>query len=190
MKRVVKTENSPILANGWHYGIKSQRPNIAEQLLMEQQNLCAYTETYLAGRTDAMEIDHFNPTLKGEDGDDYQNWVLIKAQWNREKSDKWVKYQPILHPTDETFEKRIFYIDGYYLVDKEDIEAKNLRDLLKLNDPNLVEERVNYIERTRNDIEDSGKTAEEFFNDLYSKWPDRVYFRTAILAEFNTNPFQ
>ena len=67
-----------------------------------------------------------------------------RHQWNKEKASKWERYQPILHPTDATFEDRILYLDGdYFTCSSKDTEAKNLIDLLKLDDPILADDGKN-----------------------------------------------
>ena len=68
---------------------------VAKILLDEQKKFCAYTDEYVS-RTDAKDIEHFNPTLKGTPEDNYYNWFLVKHQWNKEKSYKWQEFQPIL----------------------------------------------------------------------------------------------
>jgi hypothetical protein len=56
---------------------------------------------------------------------------LVKHQW---KSNKWNKHQPILLPTDPSFERTGVYDKGDYRVsDANDIEATNLIKLIKLD---------------------------------------------------------
>jgi hypothetical protein len=132
MRRQVKLnpESSPIDMNDWKY--PTNTTEIQTQLLVEQNNICAYTETYL-GRTDKKEIEHFNPTLKKTDDDGYKNWFLVKAQWNNEKGStpRWQKHQPLIHPTAKDFEERIIYLDGEYICKSSDKEAENLIKYLK-----------------------------------------------------------
>lgn len=182
MKRQVKNENSLILKNNWQYPKHSL--SIREVLLTEQKHLCAYTETYLAGRTDSKDIEHFNPTLKNTEHDSYENWFLVKHQWNSEKSDKWDKFQPILHPTAQDFEERVAYQDGTYINRPDDIEAKNLVKLLQLDDRKLVEERRLYIKNRRKSISERGISPEKYFQNLFQNEPNRVYFIRAIEEEF------
>lgn len=182
MKRQVKKESSLILQNNWQYPTHSS--SIREVLLIEQKYLCAYTETYLAGRTDSKDIEHFNPTLKNTKNDSYQNWFLVKHQWNSEKSDKWDKFQPILHPTVTDFEDRIIYRDGTYIYRPDDVEAKNLVKLLQLDDRKLVEERRLYIKNRRKSISERDISPENYFRHLLQNEPNRVYFIRAIEEEF------
>jgi hypothetical protein len=189
MRRVIKNLDSEILKKGLTYNVNGNNSNLSKELLNEQKGFCAYTETYL-GRTDKKEIDHFDPNLKGKQDDNYQNWFLIKAQWNSEKSSKWEKYQPVLHPTESDFDERIVYSNGDYLLAKsDDIQAKNLIALLKLDDADLASERKKYIIRKRDEIQQYGLSAKEFFelsieNDLNS-----IKFLRAIQQEFNVDVY-
>jgi hypothetical protein len=189
MKRIIKNEDSEITEQNLKYivGNSTNNKKIATILYKEQKGFCAYTETYI-GRTDAKDIEHFNPTLKGKNEDSYQNWFLVKHQWNKEKSTKWEKFQPILHPTNGTFQDRVLYFDGdYFISDLEDIEAKNLIDLLKLNDPILAEERKQYLERKQKEIQIYGETPEVFFKTLIKDEPKQISFLRAIVEQFKIN---
>lgn len=189
MKRIIKKEDSEITKQNLTYIEGNSRNNkkISRILYKEQKGFCAYTEMYI-GRTDAKDIEHFNPTLKGKDDDSYQNWFLVKHQWNKEKSSKWEKYQPVLHPTDSTFEKRILYIEGdYCLAESEDIEAKNLIDLLQLDDILLADERKKYIRRKRTEIQISELDSDVFFNMLIQDDIKQISFLRAIDEEFSLN---
>jgi uncharacterized protein (TIGR02646 family) len=183
MRRQIKDDNSVIVSSGWKH--PKHTTQIQKQLLVEQNAICAYTETYL-GRTDKKEIEHFNPTLKNTEEDGYQNWFLVKAQWNNEKGStpRWLKHQQLIHPTAEDFEKRIIYLDGEYIWHPDDKEAENLIKYLKLDDKELTSERKNYIERRREAINNRNITAQEYFDSLLEREPNRVYFIRAIETEF------
>lgn len=183
MRRQHKKEDSAIVSNDWKY--PKHWKKIQQQLLAEQHSLCAYTETYL-GRTDKKEIEHFNPTLKETEDDGYQNWFLVKAQWNNEKgsSARWKKHQPLLHPTAPDFEERIIYLDGEYICHPDDVEAEKLIKYLKLDDLELASERKNYIERRRESIQNKNISPQEYFTSLLEKEPSRVFFIRAIETEF------
>lgn len=185
MRRVIKSKDSKILKEGLVYKVKGNNKKLASYLLEEQKNICAYTEIYL-GRAEVDEIEHFNPTLKGRKEDGYQNYFLVSGQWNREKSNKWVDFQPIMHPTDKDFEKRIIYDDGDYLVaNKKDKEAKNLYNLLNIGDPDLAKERKNYIKRKKKELKEFNQIPKDFFKLLLSTEPNGVKFIRAIQEEFN-----
>ena len=127
MRKADKKSDSKIVTGKLNYVIGNSFNNkkIAEILLDEQKNFCAYTDELIT-RTDAKDIEHFNPTLKDTPDDNYANWFLVKHQWNKEKSYKWQHFQPIIHPTANDFEERIIYVDGdYFAASDSDIEAKN-----------------------------------------------------------------
>lgn len=187
MRRINKPDSSTILQNKLAYKVGGYNKKLANALCDEQHNICAYTETYL-GRSDKKDIEHFNPTLKDTVADSYQNWFLVKAQWNGEKASKWHEYQPILHPTSTDFDKRIIYFDGEYLADSSgDEEAINLIRLLKLDDHELAIERRCYLENLKENLDLSGKPAQKYIDDLISSKPSLVYFIRALEEELNIN---
>lgn len=183
MKKQHKLNESPIVQNSWQY--PKHRPEIQKQLLDEQNNLCAYTETYL-DRTDKKDIEHFNPTLKNTENDGYQNWFLVKSQWNTEKGStpRWLEHQPILHPTNENFEERVRCIGGEYICHPDDDEAEKLIKYLKLDDPILTSKRKAYLQRRKETILYKGIDAETYFKELLEKEPERVIYIRAIEEEF------
>lgn len=183
MRRVNKPNDSVVLASKLTYKVDGNNKSLANTLCDEQHNICAYTETYL-GRSDKKDIEHFNPTLKNTSGDSYQNWFLVKAQWNGEKASKWISYQPILHPTDNEFEKRIIYFEGEYLAaSSDDQEALNLIGLLKLDDPELAIERHCYLENLKENLDLFGKSAQQYVDYLITTRPSLVYFIRALEEE-------
>ncbi len=185
MRRVDKSVNSIILQTELAYKVGGDNKNLASALCNEQHNICAYTETYL-GRSDKKDIEHFNPTLKNTTDDSYQNWFLVKAQWNSEKASKWNDYQPILYPTDVEFEERIIYFEGEYIAaSPDDEEAINLIRLLKLDDHELAVERRCYLENLKETLDLSGKPAQQYIDDLLLIRPNLVYFIRAIEEELD-----
>jgi HNH endonuclease len=189
MRRAFKDPASIILAEGLQYIISNSANNkkIAEILLVEQKNYCAYTDEYIT-RTDAKDIEHFNPTLKGTDADSYDNWFMVKHQWNKEKSDKWEKFQPILHPTAEDFEERVVYSKGDYIAKwSEDIEANNLVKLLQLDDAILAENRKKYIDRKKKEIALFQQDAATYFTTLIDDNSCSVLYPRAIKEEFEVD---
>jgi hypothetical protein len=185
MRRINKPLDSAILVKKLRYKVGGDNKKLSDVLCSEQHNICAYTETYL-GRTDKKDIEHFNPTVKSQPGDSYENWFLVKAQWNSEKSRKWELYQPVLHPTAADFEKRIIYFEGEYDASvPTDTEAINLIRLLKLDDPVLATTRKRYIKRIKNTIADSQKQPQQFVDDLLLEDPDALYFIRALEEELN-----
>lgn len=86
MRRAIKYPDSKIVEKNLNYisGNSTNNKKIADLLFEEQKKFCAYTDEYIS-RTDAADIEHFNPTLKDTHDDNYNNWFLVKHQWNKEK---------------------------------------------------------------------------------------------------------
>lgn len=189
MRRISRTETSQILEENLTYieGNSSNNSKISKILYKEQKGFCAYTEEYIS-RTDAKDIEHFNPTLKGKNNDSYNNWFLVKHQWNKEKGTKWSKFQPVLHPTDDTFETRIIYDQGdYRAANSEDKEANNLIKLLKLDDIHLADERKKFLKRKKEEIEKFGTDSTSFFQILIEDDVKQISYLRAITEEFKIN---
>lgn len=185
MRRVIKDSDSRIITESLKYKSGDSTSKVISQILLtEQKSYCAYTDEYIS-RTDARDIEHFNPTLKNTHQDNYYNWFLVKHQWNKEKSYKWGNYQPILHPTAADFEERIIYIDGDYFAKSDlDIEAKNLIRLLKLDDAELASKRKRYIARKHEEIKIFEQDALTFFSTLLEEDTCQVSYLRAIKEEF------
>lgn len=186
MRRVIKYAASKILENKLVYKTNNTANNkkIKDILFEEQRHYCAYTDECFT-RTDAIDIDHFNPKLKGTELDGYNNWYLVKHQSNKEKSNKWDKFQPILHPTSADFEARVVYVDGdYFAANANDIEAVHLIGLLNLADPILAENRKRYIRRKIRDMEAYGEGASIYFSVLLEDDSCQVSYLRAIFEVF------
>lgn len=187
MRRIIKDLNSEIIAQHLKYieGNSLNNLKISKILFKEQKGFCAYTEEYI-GRADARDIEHFNPTFKGKVADSYQNWFLVKHQWNIEKSVKWSDFQPVLLPTNLDFNNRIVYDNGDYRVaNSEDTPSVNLVRLLKLDDLMLAEERKKYIHRKKDEIAIFGESAIDFFTVLIESDIKQISYLRAIQEEFN-----
>ena len=189
MRRIIKDNKSKIVSQNLKYLEDNSTNNqkISKILFNEQKGFCAYTEEYIS-RADAKDIEHFNPDLKGTISDNYSNWFLVKHQWNKEKSSKWEKYQPVLHPTDKDFNTKIIYDNGDYRVaNPEDIYSVNLIKLIKLDDAILAYERKKYIRRKKAEIEKFGQSASCFFEILIQADIKQISYLRAIQEEFNIN---
>ncbi|CAM4056947.1 MULTISPECIES: hypothetical protein [Flavobacterium] len=180
MKRIIKNPNSKIIEDKIIYK-KGNNKKLASILLQEQKNFCAYTEEYI-GNNDAVDIEHFNPNLKYKVEDSYQNWFMVKHKPNNLKRTNWI--EPILHPTDEKFEERLIYSDGYFLHEPEDIETKNLIDLLNLNDEIFVKNRKKFIERRKDRINEKNMDSKTYFEEKVSKEIESIKYLRAIQEEF------
>lgn len=180
MKRVFKNPTSEVITKKLIYK-KSNNSKLALILLKEQKNFCAYTEEYI-GINDAVDIEHFNPNLKYLETDSYQNWFMVKHKPNNLKSNNWI--EPILYPFDENFETRLIYSDGYFLHNPEDIEAKNLIDLLNLNDEIFVKNRKRFIQRRKERIAEKEISASEYFTEKIENEIESLKYLKAIQEEF------
>ena len=180
MKRVFKNPTSEIIIQKIIY-IKGSNKKLSSILLKEQKNFCAYTEEYI-GSNDAVDIEHFNPYLKYLDTDSYQNWFVVKHKPNNLKRTTWI--EPILYPFDENFEERLIYSDGYFLHSPEDIEAKNLIDLLNLNDEIFVKNRKRFIQRRKERIAEKEISASEYFTEKIDNEIESLKYLRAIQEEF------
>ncbi len=192
MRKAFKDPASVIVTDGLTYipGNSANNKKISELLLTEQKRFCAYTDEFIS-RTDARDIEHFNPKLKGTQNDNYNNWFLVKHQWNKEKSYKWDDNKPILHPTAADFEERVIYLEGDYSAKSdEDTEAKNLIALLKLDDQPLADKRKNYIKRKHIEVEIWGLSANDFFAELIKTDQCGVSYTRAIKEEFGVDVWQ
>ncbi len=177
MRRIDKYPNSEILTKNLKY--PKDRESIHDILFTEQNGFCAYTETRLPKATNKGEIDHFNPNLKNSGADGYSNWFLISGTLNRNKGRKWI--EPILHPSSDDFENRVMFDteECLYFAKTDDIEAKNVIDLLSLNNENLRQERRQMISFCRDIIKI--ENIEKLYQSPYS---DRIEFRRAVEETF------
>ena len=180
MKRVFKNPSSEIISQKIIYK-KGDNKKLSSILLKEQKNFCAYTEEYI-GINDAADIEHFNPNLKYLEIDSYQNWFMVKHKPNNLKRTTWI--EPILYPFDENFETRLIYSDGYFLYNPEDIEAKNLIDLLNLNDEIFVKNRKRFIQRRKERIAEKEVSAFDYFTDKIENEIESLKYLRAIQEEF------
>jgi hypothetical protein len=183
MRRIIKNSNSEVILNNIKYK-KGDNKTLASILLKEQKNFCAYTEEYI-GNNDAIDIEHFNPNLKYLDVDSYQNWFMVKHKPNNLKRTNWI--EPILHPTDEDFEEKLIYSEGYFLYNPEDLKTKNLIELLNLNDEIFVKNRKKYIERRKERIKEKGISEKEYFQEKINSEIDSIKYLRAIQEEFKIN---
>lgn len=180
MRRVFKNPNSEIVIQKILYK-KGNNKKLASILLKEQKSFCAYTEEYI-GTNDAVDIEHFNPNLKYLETDSYENWFMVKHKPNNLKRTNWI--ESILYPFDENFEKRLIYSDGYFLHNPEDIEAKNLIDLLKLNGEIFVKNRKRFIQRRKERIAEKEVSAFDYFTEKIENEIESLKYLRAIQEEF------
>lgn len=183
----MRKQTKPIdsLAMNTEY-VKDGDNSILRQILFnEQKGFCSYTETYL-GRTDQKDIDHFNPSQDYSERNNYLNLFLCKSQWNKEKSNKWKEFQPVLSPLNEDFNDRISYNNELKLfeaTDENDVDAKHLVKLLKLDDYDLSTERKRYIELCH-ELVKHYESATVYFQKVTQKNLTELKFIRSLEKEF------
>ncbi len=183
MKYLAKDPQSPIIVAGWKYSTESQRPKIRQQLLVEQQNFCAYTERYVAP-IDACEIEHFDDRLKKTPAaDSYWNWYAVH-RWVNQRKPLIGKFLPILMPYDPTLSQRIHYSEGAFrAINPDDLEAINLIKFLGWNDATLAAFRQKHVALMRDTQTRFFGDDPEGFRASIAKNPENLSFRTVLEAE-------
>lgn len=191
MRRIIKHPDSRIVVDGLMYKPQNSFNNKKIEVILseEQKDYCAYTDEYIS-RSDAKDIEHFDPTLKGTPGDNYNNWVIVKHQWNKEKSNKWGDFQPVLSLIATDLEERILYADGDYIALSDDLEARNLISLVKLDDVDLAMKKKQYIRRWKRHIIDFGLSPNDYFQVLLEENKCEVHYPRAIKEEFGIDIFE
>ena len=184
MRKQTKPTNS--LAKDISYIKDGDNSNLSDILFKEQKGFCSYTETYL-GRTDQKDIDHFNPSKEYTERNNYLNLFLCKSQWNKEKSNKWLDFQPVLSLLNDDFENRISYnkeLKLFEAKDENDIEAKHLVKLLKLDDYDLSVERKKYIDLCK-ELITYYESPTIYFQKITQKNTTELKFIRSLEIEFN-----
>ena len=183
-----QTKLSDSQAKNIEYINGGDNSKLRQILFEEQKGFCAYTETFL-DRTEQKDIDHFNPTKEYLERNNYMNLFLCKAQWNKEKSNKWSKFQPILSPLSDDFEERIIYNQDLKLFEakeENDIEANNLVKLLKLDDYDLSMERKKHIELSK-ELMSYFESPTKYFQKTIELDSTAIKFIRSLEIEFNIN---
>lgn len=179
MKRIAKSKTSPIVLNNWRY--PTHRTKILEQLEIEQSHYCAYTE-YKLETGFARDVEHFNPNLKKTAKDSYENWYAVGHRWNNKiKKLNW--FYPCYSLRSKEIGTAFAYKNGYYVYDIKDTKADNLARMIGLNEPTLVDARVDFIE-SLNYLQNNSIDLRDYFKN----YPDNVKFRTAIKTVFGFMP--
>ena len=181
MRYLRKSDNSEVSAKNWQYPKDSEK--ISAELRNEQIGFCAYSERYMR-RTDAVDVEHFDPRLKNTENDNYWNWYAVLSWMNRRKPRNIEPFEPILQPYSEDVSQRIRYRNGQFLaVDPSDEQADNLIKYLGWNSPELAADRRKHVKRTRIVQQTFGDNQAAFHNFLISD-PDNLSFFSALNVEF------
>lgn len=176
MKRIEKTSTQQ-----WQtLSYPKDKKRIINLLLREQGFLCAYTEVRVTA-TYAKDVEHFNPNLKETVEDGYENWFAVSHLWNQKKGTKWDGLQPMLHPTDEDLESRIKYKEGNYFYLPDDIAARNLIELVGLDNDELIKERSRYAKKLKKLLRKLG--GKEELLEYLLEFPEEICFRRVLEAE-------
>ena len=181
-----KSEHSEVITNEWLYPKDATR--IRQELLNEQKGFCAYSERYIK-KTDAIDVEHFDPRLKHTESDSYWNWYTVLHWMNMRKPRKIEPFEPILKPYSADLQQRIRYRDGQFLAsNSNDQEAENLIKYLIWNSPELTEERQKHIRRIKDVQKFCGEDQEAFFNHLLND-PDNLSFFSTLSVELDLPEF-
>jgi len=181
MKYLQKIDDSEIVEEEWTYDRAPDRPKIRLALLGEQRGFCAYSERYVS-KTDAVDIEHFDPRIKGTTNDNYRNWYAVLHWLNIHKPKFIEPHLPILPPSAADLSERITYEDGLFqIVEEGDTEAQNLINFLGWNKPEVVEDRQKHVQRVQFMQEMLGDE-ELFLNQLRSDKMN-LSFATALEVE-------
>jgi hypothetical protein len=182
MQQIVKNPQSKILKENYQY--PKHKKQILAELLVEQGEFCAYCEDRISSAM-AVDVEHFNPYLKGTAQDGYENWFAVSHQINMHKGTKnaksrWDAHQPLANLTDATLNNRILYDSGFYYAEgSQDVEIKNLLNYLLINSLNLPNERDNYIKKLKA-LFDNVQELEDYLREF----PSDIRFPRAIEHEF------
>jgi len=190
MKKVSKHDGSEIILNGWQY--PNDQANILTILKQEQQNLGAFWEKPLLESED-VHIAHFNPKLKGTEEDNYKNWYATLSKENkgmgtRNADARWEQYKDILYPYADDLEKRITFdpTDGQYITTKaKDKKAKNLILFVRLNDFDLPKERLEYLARLEDIVNQYEEPPTIVLPRYFKKFPKDCMFIRAVEVYFS-----
>ncbi len=180
MRYLKKRDDSRVIKNQWQY--PKDAKTIRAELLKEQQGFCAYSERYIQN-TDATDVEHFDPRLKGSLDDNYWNWYAVLHWMNQHKPRKIEPFEPILWPYSTDLNQRIQYKDGQFLaVNPDDKEASNLIQYLGWNCPELAKDRLNHIKRMRFAQKMFGQDRDRFMAYLMGN-PSNLSFFSALKVE-------
>lgn len=187
MKFLTKNPESAILKEGLTYKTGQAEKNriLGERLLAEQKNFCAYTERYRR-KTDTIEVEHFNASLK-DLGDDYFNYYAVIRWANSGKPDKdYVGSSFFTNPffqDAKQWRQRVRYVDHEYEpINPADTEVREFIEFLRLNHSDLYFDRTTDANRVSKIFEDAGYSKEEKLNH-FRIYPYDLSFITALEAE-------
>ncbi|MEO8886286.1 MAG: hypothetical protein ABI367_09505 [Mucilaginibacter sp.] len=184
MRYLKKVNDSQIVADNLSYANVSDRIDIRNQLINEQQGFCAYSERFIK-QTDSVDIEHFDPRKKNTPGDYYYNWYATLHWLNSHKPYKIDPFLPVLIPHSLDLTTRIKFENGLFeTINRPDVEAQNLIDFLGVNKYELYTDRVKHLNRI-NALKVLCGDDEELFIKKMIEDQDNLSFATAIEYKFN-----
>jgi hypothetical protein len=180
MRYLEKNSTSPLRSSEQTYRASGSNVELRSALLAEQSGFCAYSEKFV-DPIEACVVEHFDPNLKGTDGDGYANWYAVVTWMNERKPKKIGPYLPILSPADPTVRSRFQYRAGVFdCLDPNDREAENLAKFLLWNRPELVEAREAHAQRIRDFRDLRSDLSSEEFVEFLCKDPSNLSYATAL----------
>jgi hypothetical protein len=188
MKFLTKSRGSEIYTEGHVYIEGGDNSILRGMLLLEQKNFCAYSEKYIAG-LDSVEVEHFNPAIKGND--DYFNYYAALRDCNAHNKKEYESFKHaaffanLFFQNAEEFNGRIEYKEGQYQeINELDTDAIELIAFLGFNRTTLYKQRRNHISRLKKTFEDAGYSEEQKVEHFRMHKED-LNFITAIEIELN-----
>jgi len=190
MKFLSKRNDSEILREGLVYkeGNTLNNRRLAERLLAEQHNFCAYTEYYYDPARDSLDVEHFDAELKGND-ENYYNYYAVLHKSNQQKYVREIApdfvrtefFATRFFQDSEQFNARIQFVDNLYEeVNENDLDALNFIEYIGLNAHTLTESRASHVMLLREIFADARYETEEAKLTFFRNYPQNLNFITAI----------
>lgn len=199
MKFLSKNPESEILKENLVYSSNAGRKNekIRKRLIHEQYGFCAYSEQFI-GRTDSVDVEHFNPALKDKE-DNYFNYYAVISYCNRHKQHRYQSFKKaafftsLFFQTLQTLLERIRYVHDklrlggiFEPVDPEDQDARDFISYLGWNEHDLYEARKRHLKRLRKTFKDANYSSEEQIN-YFKELAYELSYITVLESEFDLN---
>lgn len=185
MRFLLKPDGVPVAFAGLRYGPDSAA--IRENLMRVQQNFCAYSEKHLQN-LDSVDIEHFDPRIKGTAEDGFRNWYAALGKINGRRRRRVLPEELFPDPGTADIQARIKYEDGQFqAVDPLDEEIESLIRFIRANDELTLSHRAAHVSRIA-DIR-KWKTQAELHEYLL-KHPAELSFPSALESELGIPAFE
>ncbi len=186
MKFLGKSNSSEIYTSEKTYVMNGDNSLLRAMLLAEQKNFCAYSEKYIE-ELDSVEIEHFNPALKGNDN--YFNYYAALRSCNAHNKKAYLDYRnssfftSLFFHNQQELANRLEYNNGQYQeIDVADFEVIELIEFLGFNRQQLYNDRKKHIKLLKSTFADGNYTKEQQL-DYFRNNPQQLDFITAIEIE-------